>query len=231
MNCAVPVGLGGEIRGRFGGLFGPIAPDYRFAYRCLAVRETILYLDRACVIEHGMARSAGTSFRRGTPSEDAARFAREAPADRFAATPEPAFETNANAIFQEYCAVRDEVGGAGFPPPERIAYLATNAVSVARIEDPEWRARMEELLVRRGWTRGRAARRSAGLALRMAVYLVARPARIGRAVVRRLGRRRRSFPSDRDAIAYAGAHPRRATPDAWHVHVLRRADAVVARRR
>jgi hypothetical protein len=230
MNCVAPIALGEEIRRRFGDLFGPIAPDYRFAYRCLAVRDTIVYLDRACVIEHGLARSAGTSFRRGMLNEDARRFAREVTADRFGATPEPAFETNANAIFQEYCAVRDEVGGEGFPAPDRASYLAAHAVSVARIEDPERRARMERLLERQGWTRGRAARRSTGLAIRMAAYLLARPRRLGRALARRLRRPHLTFPSDRDAIAYADRHPRPATPDAWHVHVLRRAGAVAEER-
>ena len=231
MNSVVPVEVGAAIRERFGGLFGPRAPDYRFAFRCLALRDTILYLDRACVIEHGLIRSQGTAYRRGALNADARRFARELSEAPFGATPEPAFETNANAIFQEYCAVRAEPGGAGLPAVDRASYLATNAVSVALIEDPDWRARMRELLATHGWTRGREARRRASVALRMAAYLARRPRALGRAVGRRVRRGEPSFGSDREAIAYAGTHPRPATADAWHIHVLRRAGAVVTRRR
>src|SRR5206468_3596267 len=111
LNCIVPASTLGAIERRFGNVFGLIAPDYRFAYRCLAVSETTLYLDRACMIEYGMTRSSGITYSKGKPNEDAADVARHLSGPRFWATPEPGFETVANAIFQEYCAVREEVGG------------------------------------------------------------------------------------------------------------------------
>jgi hypothetical protein len=252
MNSIAPTAVVEEIERRFGDVFGSIAPDYRFAYRCLAVCETILYLDRACVIEHGLKRSAGINFQRGRMNADAARFASEVTDDRFAATPEPGFVTNANAIFQEYCAVRAELGGVGFPPPDRRSYLTANAVSVARIEDPEWHRRMHELLRRHGWRRRHAASRAVGVGLRIATYLARHPGALARAVRRQLWERPPGSPAasllaraglnprTRDelrfatageAIAHANAHPRPPTPHAFHVDGLRRAGAIVARRR
>lgn len=250
MNSVAPVAVVDEIERRFGDVFGSVAPDFRFAYRCLAVCETILYLDRSCVIEHGLNRSAGGSFQRGHMNEDATRFAAELTDARFAATPEPAFVTNANAMFQEYCVVRAEVGGDGFPAPDPRSYLASNAVSVARIEDPEWRRRMQALLARHGWRRRHAATRAAAVAVRMASYLARHPGALRRALKRqlwdrppgspgaallsRVGLEPRArdglrFASSRDAIAHANANPRPATRHAFHVDALRRAGAILAR--
>lgn len=252
MDAIAPAAVLEDVEARFGDVFGTIAPDFRFAYRCLAVREAILYLDRPCMVQHGMDRSAGASFQRGDMNEDARRFVGELRTARFAATPDPALETHANAIFQEYCTVRLEVGGAGFPPPDPFGYLAANAVSVARIEDPEWRGRMRSRLEMRGWTRRHAARYALGRALRMAAYLARHPTALARAVKRqlwdrppgsaaaslmaRVGIRPRirdelRFESDQEALAYAEAHPRPAAPYAWHIEELRRAGAIVARRR
>jgi hypothetical protein len=161
-------------------------------------------------------------------------------------------ETTANAIFQEYCSVRAEVGGDGFPPPDPRGYLAANAISADRIEDPEWRARLQQLLRERGWRRWDGARHAAGLTLRMASYLILHPTALARAVRRQLWERppgtamanllarlgleppvrdELRFDSAAQAIAHADAHPRRPSPQAWHVHELARAGAIVSIRR
>jgi hypothetical protein len=252
MTCVAPTGIVSTMERRFGNVFGSVAPDYRFAYRCLAVCKSILYLDRACVIEHGMDRSAGGNYVRGNVNKDAADFIRQLSVPRFDATPEPGFETVANAIFQEYCSVREEVGGHGFPPPDRRGYLTANAIAADRIEDPDWRARTQHLLGQRGWTRWDAVRHAAGVALGMAAYLARHPAALARAIRRqlwdrppgtaaenllaRLGldppvRDELKFESAAQAIDYADGHPRPPTPHAWHVHQLARAGAIVRVRR
>jgi hypothetical protein len=250
MNSVAPTAVVREIEQRFGNVFGSIAPDYRFAFRCLAVCDTILYLDRACLIEQGIARSAGINYMRGSMNEDAARFASELTVSRFGATPEPAFETIANAIYQEYCAVRAETEPGRFPPPEWRSYLTANAISVSRIEEPEWRRRMQDLLRLRGWTRRHGARHALGTAVAMAVYLLRHPGALARTVKRqlwdrppgaagavllqRLGlkpavRDELRFDSAAEAITYAGAHPRPQTPYAWHLDAVRRGRAIVSR--
>lgn len=252
MTCIAPRGVLATIDQRFGDLFGSVSPDFRFAYRCLAVCETVLYLDRACLLEHAMGRSAGASYIRGAMNKDAVQFARELSVPRFGATPEPAFETVANAIFQEYCAVRDEAGGDRFPPLDRRGYLTANAAAVDQIEDPEWRARMQELLRRRGWRPWDRARHAMGVILGMAAYLIRHPGALARTIRRQLSDRPPGTPaafllprlgvnprirddlrfdSPAEAIAHANAHPRTRTPHAWHVHQLERAGAIVSVRR
>lgn len=248
MDCVAPVAVVKAIERRFGDVFGDVAPDYRFAYRCLAVCDTLLYLDRSCVVEHGMRRSAGIGYLRGRMNADAADFAGRVTSDRFGATPEPAFETGANAIFQEYCAVRAELGGGRLPPVDRRAYLAANAVSVDRIADPDWRGRMRALLESHGFGRLAGARRVARLALEMAGYFARHPGALAASarrqlvdrppgsalanVLPRLGldprvREGLTFGSSAEALAHADAHPRSRSPHAWHVHRLERAGAVL----
>jgi hypothetical protein len=248
LNCIAPLSCAAAIEDRYGSVFALVSPDYSFAYRCLATRDTILYLDRACLIEYGMSRSAGISYMRGRFNRDAANFQRELSVHRFGATPEPAFETAANALYQEYCSVRRETGGDRFPPLDRRSYLTANALSIARIEDPEWRTRMEELLERCGWKRRYGVRHTLNVTLMMAGYFISHPGALARSVKRQLWDRppgtpfayllpriglsprirdELQFDSSADAIAYAAAHPRRRMPYAWHVHRLRHAGAVV----
>jgi hypothetical protein len=251
MTCIAPTTVLATLQQRFGDVFGPVSPDFRFAYRCLAVCETILYFDRPCLIEQGMGSSAGISYLRGSMNDAAAQFARELPGERFGATPEPRFETVANAIFHEYCSVREELGDDRFPPLDRRGYLTANSTSVDRIEEPRWRARMRKLLRERGWSRRDKARHVMGVAMGMAGYLLRHPGALVRtikrqlwdrppgtaagAVLTRLGLNPRTredltFESAAAAIAHANAHPRAPTSHAWHVHQLARAGAIVSAR-
>lgn len=248
LNSVGPMAVFDDIQRRFGSVFESVAPDYAFAYRCLAVRDRILYLDRACLIHYGMARSAGVTYLRGRPNEDAAAFQQSLTVARFGKTPEPRFETVANAIFQEYCAAREAAGDDRFPPVDMPGYLGTNAISVSLITDPDWRARMEDLLRAHGWTRGSGIRGALGRGLAMAGYFVRHPGALARSLRRQLWdrppgtpaanlfprvgidpriREDLTFGSAAEAIAHAEAHPRARTPYSWLVHTLRRAGAVV----
>ncbi|HEV2811815.1 MAG TPA: hypothetical protein VGW10_01080 [Solirubrobacteraceae bacterium] len=246
LNCIVPVGVVDAIERRFGSVFRSIAPDYAFAYRCLAVCDRILFLDRACLIHYGMTSSAGISYLRGEPNEHANDFERNLSEQRFGATPEPAFETVANAILDEYCRVQAAAPDR-FPPLRWQPYLRANAVSASRIENPEWRARVQELLRRRGWTRRRNAQYVMNLTASMAGYFLRHPGAFARSVRRQLIDRPPGTPAARilprlgldprlrdelmfhsaaEAIAHAEAHPRERTRYAWHVHQLTRARAI-----
>jgi hypothetical protein len=248
MNSIAPAEVMATIERRFGEVFGSISPDFRFAYRCLAVCPTILYLDRSCLIEHGMSRSNGSNVRLGRVNPDAADFARSIEGPRFGATPEPALHTLANAIFQEYFSVRAELGTDAFPQPRRYDYLSTNAVAVDRMGKSDARARAETLLRQHGWTRARSARRNAAAAAQIAGYFARHPGAFARSVKRQLWDRPPGTPAARllpklgldarvrdelrfdaseEAIAYASAHPRPPMSYAWHVHQLERAGAVV----
>jgi hypothetical protein len=248
LNCIAPSDVLDAIEQRFGDVFGTVAPDYRFAYRCLAVCDTVLYLDRACLIEHGHTRSAGGGLRRGHLNPDGADYVAQLSEPRFGATPAPALETLANAVFQEYCTVREEAGAERFPELDQRGYLTANAISIDRIENPDHRAAMRAVLRRLGWSRLKSARHGAELALAMAGYFLAHPVAIPRTLKRQLWdrppgtpfafllprlrldphvREDYKFASSADAIAHANAHPRAPTPHAWHLHRLERAGAVV----
>jgi hypothetical protein len=250
LNCVVPVGRMDAIERRFGGVFAPVSPDYRFAYRCLATCDSVLYLDRPCLIEYGMQRSAGINYLKGHFNRDAASFAEDLSIPRFGATPEPRFEAVANALFQEYCSVRAETDGGRFPPADRRSYLAAVAASVALIEEPQWRERMEALLREHGWTRRDRVRRALAETLAMIGYFVRHPVALARSVKRQLWERPPGTPlanllakmgvdaperddlyfaSSREAIEFANAHPRPPRPYAWNVHRLERAGAIVRR--
>lgn len=251
LNCVVPATLLDELERRFGAVFEPASPDYRFAYRCLAVRDTILHLDRACLVHHGMTRSAGISFVRGRPNEAITGFWRSLESERFGDTPEPRLETVANAIFQEYCAVRGETGGERFPPLVPGPYLRVNAISASRMEDAEWRSRTLAILRERGWSRRREARYLLGDAAAYAAYFARHPGALARSLKRQLWDRppgtpaasilrRRGlepplrdelrFPDSASAIAHNDEHPRPRTPYAWPAEPLRRAGAIVSSR-
>jgi hypothetical protein len=248
LNCVAPAGVLGAIGERFGDVFGPTAPDYRFAFRCLAVRDSVLYLDRACLVAHGHARSAGGNFRRGHMNADAADYHAQLSEPPFGATPEPELETVANAIFQEYCAVRAEAGAERFPALDRRGYLTANAIAIDRIENRDWQARMRAQLRQLGWTRLDSARHALALALEMAAYLARHPGAVPRTLKRQLWERppgtpiaflaqrlgidprlrsELRFESSAEALAHAVARPRPPTPYAWHLHRLAMAGAVV----
>ena len=250
LNCIVPASRLEEVERRFGGVFAPVSPDYRFAYRCLGTCDRILYLDQPCLIEHGMHRSAGINYSKGHLNRDARSFLEDLSVPRFGATPEPRFETVANAIFQEYLTVRAEVGGDGFPPVGRQAYLTAMAVSVDRIEEPQWRERMAALLREHGWTRRDRVRHALNETLAAIGYFVRHPAAFARSVKRQLWQRPPGtalayllpkfgvdprtrddmhFASSSEAIHFANAHPRPSRPYAWHVHRLERARAIPRR--
>ncbi|HEX2086573.1 MAG TPA: glycosyltransferase [Solirubrobacteraceae bacterium] len=249
LNSIAPVEVVDAVEERFGDVFRTVSPDYGFAFRSLTVSGPILYLDRGCLIHYGMLRSAGISYLRARPNDAARDFERRLTSERFGATPEPRLETIGNAIYQEYCLAREQAGPEWFPPVDLESYLAVNAISATRMEDPEWRRRTEALLRERGWTRRRRAQRAAAHALRIASYFARHPTAFARSVKRQLWDRPPGTPAARllprlgidprirddlrfddvrSAIAYAGAHPRRRTPYAWHLEPLRRGGAILS---
>jgi hypothetical protein len=250
LNCIVPVGTLTAIERRYGSVFASVSPDYCFAFRCIATCDSILYFDRACIVEYGTGRSSVHTYMKGRPNEVHARFARETSGFRLAGTPEPGFETVANGLYKEYFVAREETGGDRFPAVSPRSYLAAQAVAIAQIEEPEWRSRMKRLLRRHGWKRRHDARRAAGEAAAMAGYFIRHPTAFASSIKRQLWERpprtmlaslllrvgvnprtrdELRFGSAADAIAHAEGHPRRRLPHAWHVHQLERAGAIVRR--
>ena len=165
LNCLVPVRTFEIIRARFGSVFASISPDHCFAYRCLAVCESILYLDEALLVHYALDRSNGASYSRGVPSADSVDFARQLGASRMnELAPVPEFHTIMNAVVNEYCFVREEAAD-GFPPVDMANYLDAMESGIAEIEDVALRDQMRGLLARQDrhylwrWPPFRLARR------------------------------------------------------------------------
>ena len=119
LNCVAPTSVLKAVEARFGGVFGSLSPDMCFGYRCLAVCDSLLYLDKSMLIHYATGRSGSASVARGQPSPDALDFHRLAGGALNSATPEPRFATLTNGILHEYCVVREEARDPRFPALSR----------------------------------------------------------------------------------------------------------------
>ena len=150
LNSVAPRAALETVRRRFGTIFGSASPDFCFAYRCLAVTDTVLYYDRAPVFHYALRVSNGFAFARGertAASEDYLRTIGEPPT---AFAPVPEIITPNNAVISEYCRVREETASDKFPPMNRDRYLQLISADIARIRVPELRRQMESALAAHG---------------------------------------------------------------------------------
>lgn len=150
INCVVPVSVIAEIAARFGTICGPLAPDYGFAFRCLALVDAVSYVDRPCLVQYGLHRSTGMNYSRGATAPDTVDFERQAGAPLNSAAPVPEIRSGVNAVVHEYCEVRSE-GVASFPAVDRPRYLERLAEDVRLIEDARARGAQFALLRAAGW--------------------------------------------------------------------------------
>ena len=142
MNCIVPRGHFAELEQRFGAVFGSISPDFCFCYRSLATVDSILYFDKALLIQYALDRSQGASYARGEETQDRVDFAGQlGTTEMNYAAPVPAFQTIRNAIFHEYAFVKAESGSPLFPEIDPRAYMAAMLEDFTQIENRAVRRR------------------------------------------------------------------------------------------
>jgi hypothetical protein len=163
LNCVAPRAVLDRVAQRFGTVFSSISPDFCFAFRCLEIEQSILYLDRAAMLMYGLARSNGASYARGEQTRDRIDFA-TALGDRSmnADAPVPELHTIRNAIFNEYCFVRNEAASDKFPPIDPRAYLASLVEDMSLLEDRQVRTHMIDVLTDTGWVAAPRRRIRAG---------------------------------------------------------------------
>ena len=148
LNSIVPRAVLEDIDQAYGNVFASIAPDHCFGYRCLDRVDSILHLDRVLVVQRALIRSNGYSQIRGIITVDHADFLRELRESRInEQTPVPELLTVTNAAFNEYEFVRARAASSKLAPLWRHYYLGANARDVARLEDPQLRARMRQRAV------------------------------------------------------------------------------------
>jgi Glycosyl transferase family 2 len=236
MNSIAPREVLAELAQRFGAVFGSISPDFCFCYRCLAAVDSIVYLDKAVLIQHALHRSQGASYTRGESTPDRVDFAGQLGATEMNyAAPVPEFQTIRNAIFHEYAFVKAESGSPKFPEIDPRAYMAAILEDMSQIENPAVRKQMLQVLRENGWVGAPRARYDlavGGYGAVLAVWeLVRVVTRRIRGIVRRLARplarlglpvplSEIGFRSADEAIGYANTHPVPPAADLRHVEQL-----------
>jgi glycosyltransferase involved in cell wall biosynthesis len=226
LNSLVPRRVLSEMVDRFGNVFGSISPDFCFAYRCLFLLDSLLYYDKATLIQYAMSRSNGMSYARGVPGPDNADFIDRLPGVSLNyATPIPEFQSNINAVLNEYCVVKAETGSPKFPEVDRRRYLAELGLGLRHLRDPYLARRMKRLLRSNGWT---GFDNALSLISRILFLIRGQPSwvvrRIARAISSKLLPKALAdsdtrivsewlmrFPSTSAAIRYANQSPRRMT--------------------
>jgi hypothetical protein len=232
MNCVVPTPVLEEVESRFGNLFASISPDHCFAFRCLDVVDEIVYWDACPLIHYALTRSNGAGYARGLQSAEVKDFQNHlGSVPMNASAPVPEFHTIGNAVVNEYCFVREESQTDQLLRLDDARYLGAMAREIGGLEDPTLRARMEDLLIERGWRRWRwryilaRGRDALGLAVRHPGPFVRELWRsgVGRlpgAIRTRLGEpeRERGFATSEEALDYL---MKCDTPmQAVHLHLL-----------
>jgi hypothetical protein len=152
LNCLTPRSVLERVRDRFGSICASTSPESCFGFRFAAVAESYLHFDRALGIHYGYEDSNGMGYIRGDVSGTFGDFMR-LHGDRpwLDAAPIPGLSLGQNSFYHEYGLVQREAGSARFPPIDRAGYLADIAAGLTWIEDPDRRARAEEVLRREGW--------------------------------------------------------------------------------
>jgi hypothetical protein len=123
LNSVVPVHVFDDMRQRFGSVFDSVSPDFCFAFRCMAVVESIRFLDSAPIIRYALDRSNGHAWSTAQHSADSVDFLKEhGGAISLSDTPLPAVITLHNSVVHEYCRAARESGSTRFPAIDRKAY-------------------------------------------------------------------------------------------------------------
>jgi hypothetical protein len=220
LNTVAPRAVMEDIGDTYGSVFASIAPDHCFSYRCLDRVDSILHWDSVVVVQHALSHSNGYSQIRGVSNPAHADFLRELGEARINEhAPVPELLTVTNAIYNEYEFVRTERPSSKLEPLRRHYYLGANARDVARLEDPQLRARMTELLAQHGWSKRPRLRYALGLSASAAGYYWRHP----RALLRRLLRRPADpvqFSDSGEALTYTLEHPSHACAEPDHLWPL-----------
>jgi hypothetical protein len=167
LNCIVPRTTIEAIRTRFGSVFSSLAPDWNFAYRVLALLDSILFLHKALLVHYSQVRSNGENVNRGIFDGTYGQYLKDLPTPMNIDSPYPEIITVWNAVINEYVFVKNESGSAKFPKLNMKRYSDALAVGIKSIEDVENRKKMSDMLKARGWKPSINALRQLSLAIEM----------------------------------------------------------------
>ncbi len=169
LNCIVPREALEAVRERFGDVFSSISPDFNFGFRCLEIFETVLFYDCSAIFHYGLERSNGASVTRGELTSDYADFIANLPVDnsiRNYATPIPQIISTSNAIYNEYCIIKQETKSPRFFELNLERYLRSLAEELEEVQDSRAKDEMHSLLIAHGLRPEAAPKRTGSEILR-----------------------------------------------------------------
>lgn len=147
LNNVAPRSVLNQISNRFENIFSSTSPDFNFCYRSLGIVDSILYFDKAVIVHYAILQSNGASFAKGVMSKASSDFVANLSQSQFClSSPIPALQTVGNAIWHEYCILKQEIGSDRFPDINMSNYLNYIAGEVKQIENPDLKIKMEEIL-------------------------------------------------------------------------------------
>lgn len=153
LNCVVPRPVLGEMKEKFGNIFGSISPDYCFAYRCLLMEKSILYYDKSLIVGYALQQSNGSAFQRGVLTETRRDF-EETLAGRTkfnSLSPIPEIRTAKNAMIHEYYFVKQENKTDKLPDINFAKYLSFLATDICDTENEINKMHIISVLRNYGW--------------------------------------------------------------------------------
>jgi hypothetical protein len=235
----LPLSVATAIQARFGSVIASIVPDLSFAFRCLEVVDSILYYDKAMLLEYRSDLSTLGGLASGVRTPGSADFGAEfARRPLRLAVPLPSLNLLTNYFVHEYNVVRAESKSGKFPEIDRPGYLAACARDVSGIQDPHLASEAKRLLEEIGW-RSPSGRRRLLDRLKTAIrhphkvvdrligqVLAGAKTKLLWTLLARRGlhppaSRWFSFHSTEEAITYAGQFPRRRRRNPGHLFYLR----------
>jgi len=147
MNCVVPRTVFERILSDFGNIFDDTAPDFMFAYRCLAISDRILYLDRTSLVHYAQNLSTGGNQSKGIfDKATIEHFKKTGNMDFNYAAPIPGFITLNNSIIHAYCHVKDQSQNSKFPAINQELYYKMIDHEIGAITNLEIQHQMRVLL-------------------------------------------------------------------------------------
>ena len=159
-NCAVPRAVLQAIVQRFGSICDSVAPDSSFTYRFCETHDRYVHLDRTVGIAYAYDRSTGMGFVQNTGRDFADFMQWWGDRPWLDAAPIPGLNIGQNVLFHEYELVRRATAHPGFKPIDFKGYLHELGLSLLFLQDPVREAELREVLVRHGWDQRQLAERT-----------------------------------------------------------------------
>ena len=150
-NCLVPRPVFRDIQQRFGNICHSTGADSCFTYRCCAVRDRYLLLDRALFVGYAMHRSAGWGYFSGDGGDFRDFSDSLATQSWLEAAPIPGVSLGQNMLYHEYELVRRAISHHAFKPVEMKGYVRDLASCLPLVTDPVRAAELRTLLIEKGW--------------------------------------------------------------------------------